>query len=1259
MRDQTQKLARNRFLYLALAVVFFAATTMLGVFKGQSYFLQKRVHTFEEKLHRKEQDLDQHLKHLTACKRVSQWDSLMVSDQQRTDHLFEKDGLILLSYYRDSLVYWSSIAAPLSKLFSESYFQRDGLVRLQNGWYEVRVLARGPLVEVGLILLKNEYPYRNRYLQSQFHPSFGLPLTYQISHQSQEKYIDVKDYKGKFLLSLSPVQADEANGDMEGNPVAVILAVLGLICALIYLEMECKVMGRNIGSVGAGLLLVGAVLLLRHLTLRIRFPNVIYGLEVFSPNYYAASAVFPSLGDFLINAILLFYLAVVINRRVNWKNPAVKWGATAKIAVASVFLFALYLYGRFVTDLLRGLVEHSKVSLNINDFLSLNTYSYIGFLSMALLLFSFLLVADKWVSSTIPFISEGISSLGGYITEDTQKRLMICFGITSTLFIIYSHQQGTVDVAMMGWPLVVVLLVGYFKRRPEHAYTFPKLILIVLFFSLLATKILYKYNEINERKNMDYLAGVLADEPDHIGEVLFKDMEERLLKDEDLKNYFSARRKPSSVQRLKEKILQNYFSGYWEKYEIALYLFRKEDDPKLKIAQNNGQYSRNELDRKINLESKPTEVSENLFQTNSLLAQNGYIGRLVFLNDTLPSDQLGALYLTLNAKIIPKGIGYPELLIDASNSEIKKRSRLENYAYAHYKNGALIDHRGDFPYNLNMEQFLAPATRTDYFFSGGFEHVIRRQGDDLTVVSSKEKRFLEHSSLFSYQFIFLSLFAGLLTVFGFLPLKINLRALTFKNKIQLYIMVILFFALGLLGVGTIYYINLQYNTANYQNIRERIHSVLNEVESKLGDTHELSSDVEGYVTYILKRSSNIFFTDINLYDPEGNLVASSRSSLFEKGLIAPKMDPHAYAEMVIENKAEYVQEEHIGKLKYFAAYVPFRNDQNELLAYLSLPYFAKKSEIERGVQTFMATLINIYGLLLMATLVVALFVANRITKPLQMIQDKLSKIKLGRSNEPIEWKASDEIGNLVREYNRMIDELAQSVELLQKSERESAWQEMARQVAHEIKNPLTPMKLSIQHLERAWKDQAPDREERLHKFTRSMIEQIEALSTIATEFSNFAKMPKPKNEVIDLDQMLRNAVSLYDDTEASHVTYRSEADGAALVFADKDQLLRVFNNLIKNGMQSVPEEREGRIEVFLEDDGQHWLVQVKDNGSGIPRDRLDRIFVPNFTTKTGGMGLGLAMVKNIVESTQGSIWFETKEDVGTVFFVSLRKYQDS
>jgi nitrogen fixation/metabolism regulation signal transduction histidine kinase len=424
------------------------------------------------------------------------------------------------------------------------------------------------------------------------------------------------------------------------------------------------------------------------------------------------------------------------------------------------------------------------------------------------------------------------------------------------------------------------------------------------------------------------------------------------------------------------------------------------------------------------------------------------------------------------------------------------------------------------------------------------------------------------------------------------------------------------------------------------------------MQHKQGTADELTNQGTDDLNELLTKFSNVFFSDVNLYSPEGRLIATSRPEIFEKGLISPLMNNVAYANLKYAHSSLFIQNEIIGSHKYSSAYLPFFNNRNVLLAYLNLPYFARQDDLKREISTFLMAFINIYVFLIIIGFFIALIVSNYITRPLRLLTLRLGNLTLGTSNEKLEWKRNDEVGRLVEEYNRKIDELAKSADILAQSERESAWREMARQIAHEIKNPLTPMKLSVQYLQKSWEEKSIDWEQRIRRFTATMIEQIDSLSFIASEFSDFARMPDPKNEKLELNEIIRNAVVLYKNIATISIDFRSKVT-VAMVVADRKQLMRVFTNLFNNSVQAIGEEKNGLIRIDLQTLDYKHIITVTDNGSGISPDQAGKIFQPNFTTKSGGMGLGLAIVKNIILSSGGEIVFESAPGKSTVFTISL------
>jgi nitrogen fixation/metabolism regulation signal transduction histidine kinase len=404
--------------------------------------------------------------------------------------------------------------------------------------------------------------------------------------------------------------------------------------------------------------------------------------------------------------------------------------------------------------------------------------------------------------------------------------------------------------------------------------------------------------------------------------------------------------------------------------------------------------------------------------------------------------------------------------------------------------------------------------------------------------------------------------------------------------------------------------------------------------------------------------SNIFRTDINIYDINGELLVTSRPEIFAKGIISEQMNAEAFYELSEHFRLNYLQPEKIGSLSYLSAYEPIINNNGDYLGYLNLPYFTREDDLKQSISTFIVAFINLYLILFLASVIVALILSDKITQPLSLIRQKLRGIQLGQKNEQINYQAEDEIGALIREYNHKVDELAESVEMLAKSERESAWREMAKQIAHEIKNPLTPMKLNIQYLQRAKEEGKEHYDDFFERVTKNLIEQIDTLSGIATEFSNFAQIPKAKNEVFNLIEVLRNVCSLFEPNQNLHFSLETGSLSELRVFADKEQFSRAFLNLIKNGIQAIPADQIGEMRITVQSSESVVLITISDNGMGISQEAQENMFQPNFTTKTSGMGLGLSIVKSIVDNFGGKIWYTSESGKGTTFYIEMAVYKN-
>jgi two-component system nitrogen regulation sensor histidine kinase NtrY len=404
-------------------------------------------------------------------------------------------------------------------------------------------------------------------------------------------------------------------------------------------------------------------------------------------------------------------------------------------------------------------------------------------------------------------------------------------------------------------------------------------------------------------------------------------------------------------------------------------------------------------------------------------------------------------------------------------------------------------------------------------------------------------------------------------------------------------------------------------------------------------------------------------TDLNFYDAQGQLLVSSQPLIFEAGLLGPLLNPQAVVGLRERGLSRTLLTERAGSLSFSALYLPVRVPSSSgaaagpLLGYVGIPFFDSQKELDGKLTELFGTILNIFMLMALLFLGLAFAATRQLTAPLKLLTERLTRTTLTGENEMLYYRSSDdEVGLLVREYNTMLGKLEASKRELATQEKEAAWREMARQVAHEIKNPLTPMKLSLQYLQKAINERRPNAEELISRISQTLITQIDVLSDIATSFSTFTNLPTMRPERLEVGAVLRHCTDLFreQDGDENGELRLSLPTGPCFVFADESLLVRTFNNLLLNAKQAVPASRAPRQEVALQGhEPGKVLITITDNGNGIAEDVRGKVFRPNFTTKATGSGIGLAVAKRGIESAGGRIWFETEEGVGTTFFIEL------
>lgn len=482
----------------------------------------------------------------------------------------------------------------------------------------------------------------------------------------------------------------------------------------------------------------------------------------------------------------------------------------------------------------------------------------------------------------------------------------------------------------------------------------------------------------------------------------------------------------------------------------------------------------------------------------------------------------------------------------------------------------------------------------------------------------------------------------------------------FKNRSlrnRIFIAMILLVLLASIFIAAVAIYQYKEETRDYHvqrlerkesNIKTHIKRVLNDRKN----TWEVKTE---NIPLIFKEEisniADIHTQKIKLYDLEGSLLITSKAELKpdqeEKCIDAEILNAishtaaHRYVDKLTENGQTYQ-----------SSYSYILDNKSKPLAIINLPYLERDDFLARELEEFLLRLALACLLILAIAIGIAFLLSKYITKSLKTISDKINTTRLEKRNEKIVIDdSSEEMANLVNSYNSMIDELEESAVKLATSEREQAWREMAKQVAHEIKNPLTPMRLTVQNFQRKFDPEDPNIKQKIDEYSKTLIQQIDTMSSIASAFSNFAKMPAQQNETLNVVKIVKLALEIFNE---DYIIFTSSSEEIIAKF-DRTQLIRVVTNLVKNAIQAINPDVQPQIIVHVGEKEGKVILKVTDNGTGISEDNIDKIFEPKFTTKSSGMGLGLAMVKNIVETYNGTISFETEQGKGTIFMVELPK----
>jgi nitrogen fixation/metabolism regulation signal transduction histidine kinase len=1219
----------RRYILLFLSFLTLVSALVLNFIFSQKANKEAHLALIEENLAKETALIDDILYDLKSkidAQPTQLFSNLLTNNYAYPVYVFEKGNLLYWSDYRYAISY----PEHFSGYYTERCFEtRNGIFYAKKTYL---LIAGKDLELVSIIPLLEKYDLTESNKKVRFHPTI-----FPINHAGSDMEIfltgSIGDkVKSKYGIDLFNIQFPKNfNYYPEGQLIVMLLALFGFSLFVVAFRQWIKYkLMQGKGWQMFFILLLG-LLLLRFMMIFFQVPYKINESELFErtvqENWFA-----PSLGDWFLNSVCILTVFAFLGR--NFKrivpiHKLLKASPWVKRLIAILGIMLTYWALSFSTNIIFELHKTAKVDIDITQSLQISQVKIIALFTFIITVVCYFILSH-WVlrllsklsesasEATVLFVIGSISYFGLFVIG---KQSLVEFN-ANALFTGFSAFLGLpAKLRRTGYRALVYTLAGAACCATIGAFAISRLAA-----------------RYDLEKKDNFVLQLVGNDP--YVESLLQQSSQRIKQDTEVLELF-IKQNYSSLELLSKKIRRDYLPKQLQHYSGDIYFFNDKG-----IAINAGL----NLENLLAIYDKPehhTLYPDVLFVNEPAEGSKQYYCLI-----TLRSTNMvrGHIVLRLSKRRTLESTLQPALLISGFDPQTDILLS-ETFSFAVFEKNELVHSEGEFNYTQN---FIEASLISSNFFrkeivKDGFHHLFVHNGRGrFIIVTSALYPFNHILSNFSFLFLFLAFIMIVsMTVYNF-SIRKKKKRFTFATKIQLYLNLAFFVPLMFVSAIII-------SVLNNSNIEETKKYFLEKAQSVSVSIYDkLMAQSKGELRWAalqeeLEEISIITQADLHVYDKNGKLWLTSHAQTFENELISSFINPIAMARIMEQKLTKVMLEENIGDLNYRAAYVSIKSpDTGEVIGILGIPFFQSKYEQDKQIIAVLTTIIKIFALVFLILLSISFFSAKSLIKPLLLVTQKIRRTTLSEHNEPIEYHSQDEFGVLVTEYNRMIDKLEESKAALARSEKETAWREMAKQVAHEIKNPLTPMKLTLQHLDRTL-----EKTDSVKRFIKTLLAQIDTLSDIAASFAAFAKMPTLKEEKFDISKILRETLSLYSTNE-NVLIEKYLSIQPYYVIGDAKLMGRIFTNLILNGIQSVEKDVLPKIIISLKEQSKDKiLIEFKDNGKGIPEHLQSKIFIPNFTTKSNGSGIGLAIAKRGIEHSGGKIWFETEENIGTSFFIEM------
>ncbi len=1178
----------NQRRFLILGIVFFCVANIPFLVKNTSSLEPKLI---QERFIFLNDELENYVQ--------LQFENLLDGEAIEKDERFN-----LHIYEEDTLIYWTTNKLPISK-FAQPQFPNKGRIKLQNGLYYGVVKEDERFKVCGTFLIKKEFSIQNEILvpepnQDLSNMDFGLGI-------QEDEGKAIMDNNGDYVFSILQPNQEEEIRFSWGFFLFNFLAIVHFFLSIRHGFNGTKFYVFTIAFLGlvytVAFSLLQRISVFNEVNLLDQNQSLLEGFSLLEVLYFIWVA-----------TILFNQLHAILKRS---QSPNSFW---FKVLLAISF----WVLG---LEAIHMCVEYSALTMLVQEMFSLKEEILVVLLVLGILFFSINKTFESMAQETL--------------IKDTTKRrinilvIVLVFFVLAVLRLLFWEESVFIGFI----PLVLLFAHLFFHNKKGFSGMLSfQLIILALFCLTTVLEITEHYSRKDQQARKELAEDLFIQRNPGI-EKDIKKIKKDLNTSSLIKTIMDEGPREISKSTFEDIVQKKIFSGEWEQYEMNMDL----------IDSSGNSFFTGRAAEILNANMIIENHGEMIDKDSCLFfIANEYNGCSYILVKIIQSEKNRATFLNvLKSKKIPENIGFPRLLL---SNNVRSIEGIENYSIAKYASGRLAKSYGEFNYKVHYES-SKNSFQEQFYEKEGFSHyVCDKQKNNAIIISSRQFNWLTYTTIFSYLFTVFGIMFMLYFIVGY-RFEEGRTQISLAFKIQSSLVMLVVISLILFGTGSGIFVSKQYASFTQKNINSKLNSVEEEMKSKLEKRGNLNKQNDGnYLDGVLTKFSKVFNTDLNIYGVDGYLVASSRPQLYKMGLLSEQINPEAFEELHAKDKSYFNHNENISKLSYVSAYQPIYNAKGNLIGYMNLQYFGQQKEYENQIQQFIIAIINVFILLIGMAIIMALFVSNWLTSPLRILKEKLISLELGKANEKIHYAGSDEIGMLVQAYNLKLEELSTIVQKLAATERESAWREMAKQVAHEIKNPLTPMKLSIQQLLRTFDENNAKSKKDVMRVLESLIQQIDGLANIANEFSNFAKLPPPIKQKADLLPVIGHCVDVFNQEEEIQIEIKSTTN--QLVFAfDKNQWVQVFNNLLKNAIQAIEKDQQGKITVEAKEKAGHFEILISDNGVGMSEEVKENIFRPHFTTKSTGSGIGLSLVKQILDNHDVTIHFNSKKGKGTEVYI--------